>query len=75
MTIRKCILALTLAASALYASQASAVISSSRPSPNGMNGTSLTGRTDQAPSADRDAYDAATPKTVVLPDGTHLVVK
>jgi len=73
MTIRKSILALTLVVSAAYATQAEAIVRTDRPPPNGMNGASVTGRTDQAPAVDRGMSEA--PKAVVLPDGSRIVVK
>ena len=73
MTVRKSILALTLAMSAAYATQANAIVRTDRPPPNGMNGASVTGRADQAPSVDRGTSEA--PKAVVLPDGSRVVVK
>lgn len=77
MTIRKIILALALAGSALHPTQANALFGGSpdRPPPNGMNGSSVTGRADQTLPASRDASGAPAPKAVVLPDGARVVVK
>ncbi|WP_262298451.1 hypothetical protein [Microvirga sesbaniae] len=76
MTVRTSILALTLAVSALHATQASAFFSrADRPPPNGMNGASLTGRADRAPSVDRAPSGETAPRAVVLPDGVRVVVK
>lgn len=77
MTIRKIILALTLTVSALHVTQAEALFRAraDRPPPNGMNGSSVTGRSDQTLPASRAASEAAGPKAVVLPDGARVVVK
>lgn len=76
MTFRKSLLVLTIAASSLYASQAGAFFyRDDRPPPNGMNGASLNGMADQKFAADREVSGAATPKAVVLSDGSRVVVK
>ncbi|MEE1611186.1 hypothetical protein [Microvirga sp. CF3016] len=77
MTIRKIILALALAGPALHATQANALFrgSADRPPPNGLNGSSVTGRADQTLPATRDASEVGAPKAVVLPDGARVVVK
>ncbi|HEV2563456.1 MAG TPA: hypothetical protein VGU19_00065 [Microvirga sp.] len=76
MTIRKIILALALAGSSLLATQAEALFArTARPPPNGLNGSSVTGRTDLSLHASRAASEAAGPKAVVLPDGARVVVK
>jgi hypothetical protein len=76
MTIRKIILASMLVGSSLLATQAEALFArTARPPPNGLNGSSVTGRADQAMPASREASEAAAPKAVVLPDGARVVVK
>jgi hypothetical protein len=85
MTVHKTILALTLVASSIFATQAHAFfasydaeVSGDRPPPNGLNGTSMTGVTDNGLASlrfnkDQAAADAV--KSVVLPDGSVIVVK
>jgi hypothetical protein len=76
MTIRKIILASTLVGSSLLATQAEALFArTARPPPNGMNGSSVTGRADQALPASRDASEVDAPKAVILPNGARIVVK
>ncbi|WP_112663073.1 hypothetical protein [Microvirga flavescens] len=80
MAIRKSLLALTLLASSLYATQASAIFSyGERPPPRGLNGTAVTGLTDQELAAGvtygNNESKAAMLKSVVLPDGSRVLVK
>lgn len=73
MTIRKTTLVLALAISAFSATHASAFLGEDRPPPRGLNGTSLSGVTDQAPVAKQESTFEV--KAAVLADGSRVEFK